>query len=292
MSLGDQIHAIEERFGATVVRSGALGEREELRRLETGWADIDAAMGGGLAIAALHEWFGVASGRRFAAGRAEDARREVWRPPLLPLVHLVKRAMNRGSFPPRVAWIGRRCFPYGGVLVGAGGDERLLERSFFVTAEGPVDRLWAVELALRCPAVGLVIADGSAFDMTATRRVQLAARARQIPALLVRPPWETRELSAAQTRWLLRWAERSREGSGPDAEETDEESNPPRSRWSAELLRCKGRSAGWVPAEDSGPCAWTLEWDRDQSVVRVFPALVRPVGDARASANDRLRRQA
>jgi len=278
MSLAEQIRAIEERFGEAAVRSAAPREHEELSHLLTGWAEIDAALGGGLMMAALHEWFGVAPSKNFVACREDETRRHAWIPPLGPLVHLVRRAMSCETFSDHAVWIGRRCFPYGGVLLGAGGDRRLLERSIFVAVNGPADRLWVTDLALHSPAVGLVIADGSGFDMAATRRIQLVAKAHHKPALLARPPWETHELSAAQTRWLVRFEAVS----GP----VYEESNSFNPRWSVELLRCKGMQP------DSCPCAWALEWDRGEGAVRLSTAVARQTGDAGDSTNDRRLKQA
>ncbi|MDO8632729.1 MAG: hypothetical protein Q7R41_19785 [Phycisphaerales bacterium] len=281
MSLAEQIRTIEERFGEFAVRSGEPREHKESSRLLTGWAEIDAALGGGLTMAGLHEWFGVAPSKHFVACQGGETRRSAWTPPLAPLVHLVRQAMSCASFLHRAVWIGRRCFPYGGVLMGPSGDRRLLDRSLFVAADGPADRLWAADLALRSPTVGLVIADGSGFDMAATRRIQLVAKAHRTPALLARPPWETRELSAAQTRWLVRWAERDQGGSVPSPGQVYEESSSCNPRWSLELLRCKGMQP------DSCPRVWALEWDRGEGAVRLSTAVAHQSGDARASTNDR-----
>ena len=278
MSLAEQIRTIEKRFGKAAVRSGIPGKPEEPCHLGTGWAEIDAALGGGLSMAALHEWFGVAPSTHFMACRKDEIRREDWVPPLLPLVHLARQALRCASPSRRAVWIGRRCFPYGGVFVGAPDDGRLLERSIFVAAPRPADRLWAAGLALRSPAVGLMIADGSGFDMATTRRIQLVAKAHQTTAWLVRPPWETRELSAAQTRWLVRWE--------ASPEQDDEESSAFNPGWSLELLRCKGMQP------DSCPRVWALEWDRGEGAVRLSTAMAHQAGDAGASTNDRLLQRA
>ena len=286
MSLAEQIRSIEQRYGHAGVRWSAPPEDEERFILATGWREIDAALCGGLTVAALHEWFGVAPSKHFVACREDETRRHAWMPPLVPVVHLVRQAMNCALFSLRAVWIGRRCFPYGGVLIGSEGDGRLLERSLFVAADGPADRLWVADLALRSPAVGLVIADGSGFDMAATRRIQLVAKAHHTTALLVRPPWETRELSAAQTRWLVRWAERDQGGSVPSPGQVDEKSSSFNPRWSLELLRCKGMEP------DSCPRVWALEWDRGEGVVGVSTTVADQAGDARVSTNHRRLQQA
>lgn len=278
MSLAEQIRAIERRFGETAARCGVPSENEERSLLPTGWNEIDVALGGGLTLAALHEWFGVAPSQYCAVGRGNELRRDMWQPALLPLVHLVRQVMNRGTFARRAVWIGRCCFPYGSTLMGADGDRRLLERSVFVAADKPADRLWAVDLALRSAAVGVVIADGSGFDMAATRRIQLVAKAQHTPAFLARPPWELCELSAAQTRWLVRW-----EASCPHVDAEWSSFHP---QWSVELLRCKSWSS------ERRPRVWGLEWDGGEGVVRLSTTVVRPAGDAGASTIDHQLRHA
>jgi len=199
-------------------------------------------------------------------------------PPLIPLAHLATQAMCRAAFAHRAVWIGRRCFPYGSALIGADGDRRMLERSIFVATDKPVDRLWAVDLALRSPAVGVVIADGSGFDMAATRRIQLVAKAQRTLVLLVRPPWEVLELSAAQSRWMVRWVSNSN-----SVEKESRQINP---RWSVELLRSKGGQP------ERRPRVWGWEWDRGEGAVRLSTTVVRLAGDAGVSTGDRRLRHA
>lgn len=201
----------------------------------TGWGPIDGAIGG-LAAGALHEWFG--------AGEPDGS----WSPPLSVLVHLAWRALEeaeRRDRPGRVLWIGRRVWPYPRAMIGdhsvratdAGlalgrldEDERpedprrLFERSVLVDAGPAAQRVWAIDLALRCPAVTAVLADASGLDMAATRRLQLAAEAGGGLGLLARPPHEQNELSVASTRWRIR-----RTRSGTEAEP----------RWALVMLRCK-----------------------------------------------------
>jgi hypothetical protein len=262
MSGVEEILAFEGRFGGRVVYCGELNGREERPVSSTGWTGVDAALGGG-----LHEWFGVAT----SAGN-DRAFYGAWTPSLLPLVHLVKRSLCEIGPKRRAVWIGRRCFPYGGVLVGADGDRRCLEGSIFVMADRPVDRLWAVDLVLRCPAVGVVVADGRGIDMAATRRVQLVAKNHNVPALLARPPWEVRELSAAQTRWWVCSESATKGRDGSDV------LNP---RWSIELLRCKGRQP------ERHPLVRVVEWDRGQRALRVLAPLAGATGDTETSTNTR-----
>ena len=92
-------------------------------------------------------------------------------------------------------WIGRACWPH--PLTLSVGVRR---RSLFVAPPDREKRLWAAELAVRSPAVGIVVAEGEGLRMAATRRLQLAARSGRTLVLLARPSAERGELSAAATR--------------------------------------------------------------------------------------------
>lgn len=104
-------------------------------------------------------------------------------------------------------------------------------------------KLWAIDTALRCPSVTAVVADGSGLDMAASRRLQLVAARSNALVLLMRPPAERGEISAATTRW---WVERTGAACGEDGAE------PARGvRWRLELLRAKGAQTltGAEPAD-------------------------------------------
>ncbi len=181
-----------------------------------------------LSRGAIHEWFGVADAvdgtARIDTSTSRSVRR--WLPPLCALIHAARMVLagdSGGSG--RVLWIGRRCWPYPRALIGAedvGG--RLLNQSLFVDPVNHSERVWAIDLALRCPAVVAVIADGSRLSMAESRRLQLAASAGSALGLIARPSWELNELSAARTRWLV----------------TNAPSTEASPRWTVELLRCKG----------------------------------------------------
>lgn len=119
-----------------------------------------------------------------------------------------------------------------------------------VRAERWPDALWAMEEALRCPAVtGALLTtgweggesrDSAALDLTATRRLQLAAEAGGALGLLLRPDGERGRLqpSATTTRWRI----------APLATAAAEGLAVP--RWQLELLRARSGAPGgpWVVA--------------------------------------------
>lgn len=198
----------------------------------------------------------------FSAGRmpALPASSAAWSPPVSILAHLAARALHALEGLACAVWIGRTCFPYGGRLLagasesGAPPEAALLRtHSIFVDAPDARKRLWAVDLALRSPAVGLVLFDASRFDMAATRRVQLLARTHGVLALAIRPPREIGELSAARSRWRIAWA-----AVGPAAR---------RPCWRVELLRFRSAS----PTVFSP--SWLLEWNDVESAVHLSAEL-------------------
>lgn len=160
----------------------------------------------------------------------------------------------------------------------------LLARSLFIDPPDDAVRLWAIDLALRCPALAAVVADGRGLTMPASRRLQLAAEKSASGVgggplvLLARPPSERGVPSVAGTRWLV-----EREAGSPPWGETASETtaNP---RWCVEVLRWKGRGAVSV----SGPSAgaglrmggggevgrrWSLEWSHVEGAVVESPVV-------------------
>jgi protein ImuA len=80
------------------------------------------------------------------------------------------------------------------------------------------DGLWAMEEALRWPGLRAVVAELDSFDLTATRRLQLAAECSGVTGFLL--SWKLQGLTSGVTRWHIRPA--------------------PGEAWQIDLLRCKG----------------------------------------------------
>ena len=250
-----QIRRLEEAVPGTQAGAGP-------RLVPLGWpalgkasqqgSPVQASAGGGLATSVVHEWFGILP----AGGDPVKAVTKLghWRPPLCLLSHLAWCGFEHGvGGRGRVFWIGHRCWPNPSVLLrDRGRNQRLIHRSIFVDPPDGPTCLWAAELAARCPAVSVVVADGSGWEMAGSRRLQLAARAGPALVLLTRPPQELKALSVAATRWLVR--------SVP--------SRSWRQRWSVELLRCKGLQP--APAQRR----WALEWNGAEGGVVVPAELV------------------
>jgi protein ImuA len=165
------------------------------------------------------------------------------------LIHVARGVVEASpEDEPRAAlWIGRRCWPHP-IALGQ-RSRRLLERSVFVEAQGLEERAWAMDSALRCPGVAVVVGDAEGLDISASRRLQLAAEAGASVGLLARPWWERRVLSVARTRWRVA----TLPGEGDRA-------------WTVELLRCKGLRP---TSEDAR--RWGVRWNHATGDVRVAP---------------------
>jgi protein ImuA len=170
-------------------------------RLALGVEAIDARLQGGLAPAGLHEiipatWRDLSAAAGFALA-------------------LAARAAARGG---EALWISTdfAAAETGGPY-GPGCDLYGLptERLLILKVVRPLDALRAMEEALRCPALSSVIVElpeeGKAADLTATRRLSVAARAGGGFGFLLRHRQPTRA-SASETLWKIA-AARSR----PDA---------------------------------------------------------------------------
>jgi protein ImuA len=177
---------------------------------------IDAALpGGGLARAGLHEVLAAEPGA--AAGFA---------------ALLLSRTGGT------VLWIGPDpdAWPPGLARFGLSPAELVLVR-----ASRPAEALWAMEEALRCPAVTGALLALTDIDLTAARRLQLAAEAGGALGMLLRPDNAEPGPSTALTSWRVE----ALPGLGGSAHALGDP------RWLLELRRCRGGGQ---------PQRWTVTW--------------------------------
>lgn len=175
---------------------------------------------GALPLGAIHEFVAANREEKAAAngfiaallGRLPDASGLVW---------ITKRI---SVFPPGLAMFGLDC-----------------ERIAFIELRREQDILWAAEEALRCKGVSAVVADIANIDLTASRRLQLAAEHSGAVAFLMRVAPKSLVSTACASRWSVRHAA----------------SLPPDGlpgvgfpRWDIELLKVRNGRTG----------TFTLEW--------------------------------
>jgi|GEM_PF-156889 len=157
---------VRDRLAVLKARIARI-ERGGARRwpaVSLGLAAVDGWLpDGGLRQGALHEVMGgpdQAASLGFLAGLAARC-----------------AAARRGP----VLWIAPRLdlYPPGLAAIGLGP-----ERLILVTARQARARLWALEEAARTPALGAAVADSADLDLTAGRRLQLAAEESGVPVLV------------------------------------------------------------------------------------------------------------
>lgn len=213
-------------------------------RFSTGSETIDSAVGGGLARGALHEIFGAsvmdgASAAGFAialAVRASENKPVVW-------VRQDFVGVELGEI-----------YAPGVVELGLSPDRLILVRA----RDGP-SVLRAGEEAARCSPLGALLVEpwGSPkmLDLTASRRLALAAARSNVPLFMVRSGG-TPTASAAATRWSIRPA---------PSVQLDAEA-PGHPAFEVELLRDR------VGASRRN---WTVEWNRDLRLFKDIEAIPR-----------------
>ena len=235
--------------------------RSSVPRWASGIAALDEALSGGLMHGRVHEVYAAGSADAAAAagfvvamatGMSGQGKDIVW-------LRACRSVRQSGVFQAN-GWAELGGAPDQGLL-GIIPDTMVLLRT-------------AID-ALRCAALGAVIVEGwgtmSELDLTASRRLALAAEKSGVPLILLRTD-AVPTPSAAQTRWQVAAApSRALPGRAPGMPVFD-----------IELLRQK-----------SGPSGlhWRLEWDRDQRQFRdaalsgavVHAPVHRPVADRNAA---------
>ncbi|MDI1295955.1 MAG: hypothetical protein PSY12_08740 [bacterium] len=223
-------------------RIAALNHRREVEDvglLVTGHAALDAALGGGLAKGRLHELFsaqaedaGSAAGFALLIGLLAGADETQ---PLLWLRTEGAERVGGRLYGPGLAAFG---LDPARLLLGVMQDEAMLLR--------------AAADALRCPGLAAVVVEcwgnPRILDLTASRRLTLAAEGSGVTALLLRLDAQPSP-SAAETRWQVAAA-------------------PSGAATGASGDRLLGRSAFYIELlrRRAGPdgLRWRLEWNRER----------------------------
>jgi protein ImuA len=241
------IAALRRSLAAIEAADTGFSEREP--PVTFGMPEVDEALGGGLAHAALHEVFaGSAADGPAATGFA---------------LALMLRAIGPDR---KIVWVRQDMAAreggelYAPGLAAFGADPAAIIQ---VRVGDALSALRAANEALRCAALGAVAldiwAEPKALDLTATRRLARAAALSRMPAFLIRAGAEPMP-SAATSRWRVRTApSRALAADAPGFPVFD-----------IALLRHR---AGLLPR------SFRVEWDRDQCAFRA-PALSRAVAAA------------
>lgn len=201
---------------ARIAALEGLGREAPAGVLPLGLPAVDAALpGGGVALGGLHELRPLTAAAEPALGFAA-----VW----------LGRLAARCDRP--VLWVTAAGEPYAPALAALGLP---LRRLLVARPAGRAQLLWCLEAALQCPGLAGVVGELTSLDLTAARRLQLAARASGVTALVVNAG---EGANNALTRWRIGPAPSAADGSW---------------RWRLRLERCRGRAAA---GEE-----WLVEWD-------------------------------
>lgn len=218
-ALRDQVARLE-RLGATTTQ----GRRGQLRPVTLSAPELDRHLPwGGLPRAALHEVAGEGADREEGAAAAGFA--SLW----------LARLQDAGP----VLWI-VRAGSRAAIDLHAHGLHQLQldpKRLILVAAKRDDEALWAMEEGLKAKSLGAVLGEVEKLDLTASRRLQLAAETSGVTAFVLRR-WRLMERAmrdaaqpiAAVTRWRV------------TALPTESEIC-----WRVDLARCRGgRPNTWI----------------------------------------------
>ncbi len=216
------------RIGALksrIARLQAGSVRREKPAIGLGVPAIDAALNGGLPHGALHEIVGTGAETEHGAAAA------------LFVAGILAR--QRGP----VLWVLEHADLFAPALAGVGLHP---DRVIFVEAGRGV--LAAMEEGARQPGLAGVVGEtGARITLTASRRLQLAAEASDVPVFLLRrsrvfddPRFA--EPNAAVTRWRI-----AALPSGPPLPHAPAVPGLARAVWRLDLVRCRGgAAASWI----------------------------------------------
>ena len=171
--------------------------------------------------------------------------------------HMLGRFTPRHEAGGTILWcrqplIGIDAAPYAPALSAWFDPARLL----MVTVRREEDLFWAMEEGLRTPGIAAVLGETRAADMTAGRRLSLAAEKNGVPALLLRPQPAPPQ-SVCTTRWRV--------ASAPSLDVPSIEMLGA-ARWRVELRR----NRFGTPSCEEMP-TWLVEWNDETNHLAVVP---------------------
>ncbi|HYI68906.1 MAG TPA: hypothetical protein VEX87_04125 [Skermanella sp.] len=222
--------AVLAELRGRIRRMEGIGGADGSRFLPLGVPEVDGALPeGGLPLGCLHEIVGESDSFNSVATGFGAA--------ILARISGQHEALHQG----RMVWITRDDDLYAPGIAAYGLKP---ERLIVVSARRDSDILWAMEESLRCRSLAAVLGEIGDIDMVASRRLQLAAEASGVTALLLRSAGRRLGATASVTRWGL---------SAAPSRPIDGVPGLGLPRWRTRLLRCRGGQPG----------EWLLEWRGD-----------------------------
>ena len=240
-SLNELKHAVARLERAGPERSGlSRWSRLQDRVVSLGIPTMDTHLPwGGLPRGALHEIAGEGADREQGAAAAGFAAFWLAKLQAAGPVLWILRAAARASIDLYAPGLSQQGLSQQGLVRQRLDPDRLI----LVSARRDDEALWAMEEGLKSKGLGAVIAEIGRLDLTASRRLQLAAETSGVTAFALRR-WrlmteaerEARQPVAAMTRWRVT----SLPGGGA-------------LKWQVRLARCRGgRPAEWMMEQADG----------------------------------------
>ena len=235
-ALRDQVARLE-RAG-----SGVGTRRGKLKPVTLGAPALDQHLPwGGLPRAALHEVAGAGADREQGAVAAGFA--SLW----------LARLQEVGP----VLWILRAASRAAIDLHAHGLNQQRLDpsRLILVAVKRDDEALWAMEEGLKAKSLGAVLGEIEKLDLTASRRLQLAAEAGGVTAFVLRR-WRLMERAARDAAQPIAATTRWRIATRPTESETG-------IGWQVELTRCRGGKPGtWIMERADGSDEFHVQSER------------------------------
>jgi protein ImuA len=239
-ALRDQVARLE-RLGATT-----QNRRGSLRPVTLGAPELDRHLPwGGLPRAVLHEVAGEGPDREEGAAAAGFA--SLW----------LARLKDAGP----VLWI-VRAGSRAAIDLHAHGLHQLQldpKRLILVAAKRDDEALWAMEEGLKAKSLGAVLGEVEKLDLTASRRLQLAAESSGVTAFVLRR-WRLMERAMRDAAQPIAAVTRWRVAALPTENEIC---------WRVDLARCRGgRPNTWIMEKAHGSDELHVESERGHSEQR------------------------
>lgn len=249
LSRAERLRRLRAAIGGTSAGPDALPCGESSQRFSTGSAALDGLLPpGGLRHGTITEWVGESAACGVAAlSLAVAAERRRRSPGVGDFPAAGERqGEDRGGTAGALVVVdsGGQFYPPAAFALGIAASEIVWCRP-----RSKAETVWAIDQALRCPAVGDVWADvGDWLDDRDARRCQLAAEAGQTSGWLIRPATVRGKPSFAEVRFFVAIARRNgQQGNVPDSPGEGRHFRPvPEIPWwmDVTLDRVRGGSAG------------------------------------------------
>lgn len=130
------------------------------------------------------------------------------------------------------------------------------DRIIFLRLHKEKEILWAMEEALKCSALSVVVGEINEIDFTSSRRLQLAVEQSQVTGFIIRNLHRKPNTTACASRWKITPLASEPVHSGNDYDHVDKLPGIGFPKWKVELLKMR----------NGRPGSWSIQWIRERFV--------------------------